>query len=381
MLNYKKRMMSNMALKRKQRLKSTPPLKPIVDVASKNGDETKRTVKPNDAFVSSLSSELQGLQRQRAVYIKSRIMMENRLKAIVAGSIGYRSGLEEKERDAMFLKAGALIKAVVKGKTEGIDDLVVVMVKTHMIGIEGFRKQQKLIEDQMAERCEKLPITKWINQPEQRGFSAGASGLGVLIGETGDLSNYSSPGKLWKRMGCAPFTNHEGVTKQGATWRKGKEGKLESDEWEKFGYSPRRRSISYLIGENLVKQNFIAGEENCETDEPAASNEVLTNGDACHETEGGIANGDGESSEKTVETESAFAGPYRSRYLEARRRVFETHPDWEGWRPCTPAKGKCKGKKCQVCGGTGQTCKRAQLHGMLLATKLFLKNLWIEWNK
>ena len=48
-------------------------------------------------------------------------------------------------------------------------------------------------------------------------------------------------------------------------------------------------------------------------------------------------------------------GPYRQRYLECKARFRETHP--------------------------GATLKHADNHGRLLAVKLFLKNLWIEWRR
>ena len=87
------------------------------------------------------------------------------------------------------------------------------------------------------------------------------------------------------------------------------------------GYSPRRRSIAYLIGEGLVKQNFVSGGQ-----------------------------GDGR-----LESESGSAGPYRSRYDQKKAEFAEKHPDYKPLR--------------------------CHLHGMLLATKLLLKNLWIEWRR
>lgn len=77
-----------------------------------------------------------------------------------------------------------------------------------------------------------------------RGF--GWISLGRIIGEAGDLSNYSNPGKLWKRMGMAPFKG-----KSCATWKKC--GGLMAGEWEEAGYSPRRRAVMWNIGASLMK--------------------------------------------------------------------------------------------------------------------------------
>ena len=157
--------------------------------------------------------------------------------------------------------------------------------------------------------------------------------LAIVAAEAGDLCNYANPGKLWKRLGCAPFTDERitGKTLMGSTWKSKREGSLDADQWQEFGYSPRRRSISYLFGENIIKNNQ--------------------------------------------------DGPYRKRYDEAKAKAVEDHPDWI---KCSKCEGTGKNKKrtnCSNCKGTGIVMMRCHLHGMLLATKLLLKHLWVEWNR
>lgn len=275
-----------------------------------SGDQSMK-MKPSQNLVA----EIQALQRQRAVVLKSRIMQENRLTAIVAGTLGYRSGLEEKERTKLFKQAAAVIDSVVEGKGESPLKSVIL---TTMVGINAFNEMKRELEKLMTKAAKKLAVAAWVEQPEQRGF--GMLFLAIVIGETGDLSNYANPAKVWRRMGCAPWT-FNGETKMGCTWRCGKEGRLPSEEWEAFGYSPRRRSIAYLIGEGIVKQNTMRGR----------------GGDPAGEADG------------------AHTGPYRARYDAAKVKAKEAHPDW--------------------------SAKRCHLHGMLLATKLLLKNLWVEWNR
>jgi hypothetical protein len=242
---------------------------------------------------------LQALQRQRTWYIKSRIMVANRLQATVAGTIGYHSGMKEAERTKTFTAAGKLLKQIAAGEVESpIKNLVSVT----MLAIDGFNNAIKALEKEMLIQVKQLPLVEWVEQKEQRGF--GLLFLAIVIGETGDLSNYANPAKVWKRLGCAPY-QYDGLNQMGATWRGGKQGKLPKEEWEKFGYSPRRRSIAYLIGEGIVKQNQ--------------------------------------------------DGPYRQRYDSTKAILKAAHPDYKDLR--------------------------CHLHGMLLATKLLLKNLWIYWNK
>jgi hypothetical protein len=238
--------------------------------------------------------------------IKSRIMQMNRLVALVAGTMGYHSGMKEKDREASFAEARKRIKEVMGDLTSEIEGgfahPLQSVIRTTMVGVNAFEEMQESLEKSMRKQVALLPgILAWVGQPEQRGF--GEMMLAVIIGETGDLSDYANPGKVWRRLGCAPW-EFNGSNHMGSTWRYGKEGKLPAEEWEKFGYSPRRRSIAYLIGEGLVKQN---------------------------------------------------KGVYRRRYDETKKIFKENHPDYSD--------------------------KRCHLHGMLLATKLLLKNLWIEWNK
>ena len=207
--------------------------------------------------LTPLCKELQGLQRQRTVVLKSRNMQANRLQAIIAGTLGYSASMEEKDRRAKFTEASEVIDNVMEGKSNHPMEAV---IKCTMVGIDQFNDLKDKIEKAMRKLAEQLPIYAWTQKPEQRGF--GTLFLAIVIGETGDLTIgnnfYSNPGKLWKRLGCAPY-KYDGQTKMGSTWRSGKEGKLPAEEWAKFGYSPRRRSISYLIGESIVKQNFKPG--------------------------------------------------------------------------------------------------------------------------
>lgn len=277
---------------------------------------TTTTLKPR-GDVSAIAAELQALQRQRAVILKSRNMQANRLQAVIAGTLGYSSSMPEKERRKKFDEATALINRIKAGEQSHSFARIVLAT---LEGIKAFNGLKASLEKEMVKLAGKLPVAAWVKAPEQRGF--GLLFLAIVIGETGDLANYANPAKVWKRLGCAPHT-FDGKTKMGATWKSGKEGKLPALEWEQFGYSPRRRSIAYLIGEGLQKQNFV---------KPDGAGET------------------------TNEPEARFIapGPYRARYDQAKATFQATHPDYKPLR--------------------------CHLHGMLLAAKLLLKNLWIEWN-
>lgn len=290
--------------------------------------------------IKMLSGKLQALQKQRAWHMKTRNMVANRLRATVAGALGYNVKMAEKDRTKLFSDATALIKRIEEGEQTTVIHRGLVL--TTCQSINAFLIMQEETEKEMLQITRMLPVASWVQLPEQRGF--GLPGLGILIGETGDLANYEAPGKMWRRMACAPYTK-DGLTAMGATWRSrsnGKDPRLGAADWEEFGYSPRRRSISYLIGEGLIKQNFLP-------------------------------------SDMSTVTEQRIAGPYRQRYIDAKVRATKTHPEWT-WSDCDKCKDLPDKSDCGTCGGTGMKCKRAHLHGMLLATKLLFKNLWMEWN-
>lgn len=261
----------------------------------KRKNETPRVT--DQCFV--VCDSLRILQRKRVIIIKSRNMQANRLQAIVAGTLGYSSGLAEKERLKKFAEATELIEAVIAGEK---DHPLADVIQNTMIGINALNVLRDGYEKEMVLLARQLPkkVVAWVEADNQRGF--GLLSLATLVGECGSLSNYPNPAKVWRRMGLAPW-KYDGKNLMGATWKSGRQGKLPAEEWEKFGYSPRRRSISFLFGENIVKQNH---------------------------------------------------GEYRSRYDYKKKEIKGIYPDYSDLR-----------------------CHR---HGMLVATKLLLKNLWVVWN-
>lgn len=324
----------------------------------------------NSCETETVIAELRQLQRQRVFYMKFRIKLENNLTAGIASMCGYYAGIEsEKERKEAWDKGRKAIKDIRGGFCEtDLDsaDLIDV-VQCADLAIDGISANEKGLQKRMVKLAKQLPVAEWCSHEDRKGF--GLLSLATVVGECGDLSNYANPGKLWRRMGLAPYTS-KGKVHMGQTWKI--EGwrphSLTAAEWCDFGYSPRRRSIAFNIGECLIKQNG--------------------------------------------------SGPYRRRWIDAKKRAFETHPEWN-WKDCekcggtvpeteqNPAARKTKRRDphfetddsdaaknragddrrgtvesdaCPTCGGLGKKCLHAHKHGMLLATKMLLRDLWIEWN-
>lgn len=316
---------SNCASRQKQNGRSVEDSQPKDQVSGQAAGGDK--IRDNDSCPATCR-ELQELQRRKVATLKSRIMIDNQLAAIVSLELGYHAGLEEADRKRLRAEAVKLIEAIDAGDDftpdmQVVSDRVSGIVSNTRIARNGFDAYLSGIEKEMVKLAKALPAAKWCLGV--RGF--GLLSLATIIGETGDLSLYSNPAKVWKRLGLAPIQggkNNE--VHMPSTWRKS--GGLSAEEWTAAGYSPRRRSILFNVGECLVKLND---------------------------------------------------GDYRQRYVEAKVKAFASHPEWD-WKPCDKcAAGQLDGATCKTCGGTGQKCGHAHNHGMLLAVKRLVRDLWRSW--
>lgn len=245
-------------------------------------DPTKFQLPPNydvNSPLALLVKDLCELQRKRTILMKSRNMQTNRLRAIIACQAGYTASQDEAERKKRFKEASIKIKAAEKGDYTGIPFPEIVRVSID--SIKAFEQLMSIVEKDMKKKAELLPVAKWAIAIRGVDYLTIAS----IVGETGDLSLYANPAKVWKRMGCAPW-QYDGQTFMGGTWRRGVDGKLPAEEWVLYGYSPRRRSIMFNIGKNMV-----------------------------------MANKDGDKD-----------GVYRTRYLEAKALFAKKHPDYKPLR-------------------------------------------------
>jgi len=107
------------------------------------------------------------------------------------------------------------------------------------IAEDHIRKQRKLVERELVKVAKKLPVYSAFVEPIN-GF--GALGLAQIIGEAGDLAKYSNPAKLWKRFGL------------GLVGGERQQRHTDPEKAIAHGYSPRRRSVMFVIGDSLLKK-------------------------------------------------------------------------------------------------------------------------------
>jgi hypothetical protein len=234
----------------KSKRRSSAGAKPI---GTLNGEAAGGVATSDTEHPAATCRSLQELERRRASVIKSRVRIGNEVTANVAIVLGYHAGLEEAERKNLWDTAGKIVTAIQKGKElapdlQPIADKVFGLVAGVTEASDHFDRYQAGIDKEMLALADTLPVIEWAKGI--RGF--GPLRLAVIVGETGDLSQYSNPGKVWKRLGLAPIQKG-GVTKMPSTWRS--KGGLSAEEWTTAGYSPRRRAIASVSGELLVKLN------------------------------------------------------------------------------------------------------------------------------
>ena len=119
-------------------------------------------------------------------------------------------------------------------------------------------------------------------------LGAGEIGLATIIGEAGDLSNYANPGKLWSRLGYAPYRGFAGSSWKRDSWHQGEKA-LSKEEWTDHPFSGERYALMYAISDSMLRA---------------------------------------QKTKKTEDSPGEAKGPYGQIYMDRRRRTAETHPDW-----------------------------------------------------
>lgn len=173
--------------------------------------------------------------RQRCFAMEQRKRIDLALGSFLRMMLGWSLALPDAERKKIAEHAAALMD-----DPEG-EWAQVIAASAAARG--PFEAIEKNAVKQMEKLAKASPV--WPIYCENiRGF--GAASLAVIIGEAGDLSNYSTIAKLWKRMGLAVFDG----TRQGGL-AKG----AGAEAWIEHGYSPIRRSRMWNIGDTIIKGN------------------------------------------------------------------------------------------------------------------------------
>lgn len=191
---------------------------------------------------------LRMLQRQRQFCITSQSRCDRSCESFIARVIGYNPDADEKSRKAVFKQASDIRKSVEKGDGGGglisgdnhhrvALSAVTPIILNSAIARKAWDALRENTEKEMRKIAKTLPAYGWV--ASVRGF--GDLGFAIIIGETGDLANYATKERVWKRLGLAVIEGQ----KQGR--------RSNAEEAAKHGYSPKRRAEVWTIVDSLFR--------------------------------------------------------------------------------------------------------------------------------
>lgn len=226
--------------------------------------------------ISTVCRDIQVLRRELKFIIGLKNKITNASMAELRSSLGYRSDMGERQRAGLVAESAELFgkylrlhayaakqvrEAAPGDKKRGVRapsftdrETDIIAMSRHMLevaatALEPVHAREKLLEEQITALASNLPVAEWWTG--LRGCTA--FNLGVLIGETGNLSNYPSPRHVWSRLGLAPFEKN-GTSQALSVWRRA--GGLSAKEWKAHPYNPQRLATvhGYVLAAFAMQQ-------------------------------------------------------------------------------------------------------------------------------
>jgi hypothetical protein len=210
------------------------------DALPPGGEDLWRVAHQRSCVLAATIAELRELQVQRRFCIASQSRCDRSIESLLARALGFDPAAEEKTRKAVFAKASTFRKDVEKGgeghavcvsQAEDALAAYVPLVLRSAQSRESWDGYRAQVEKRMAALAKTLPA--WPFVEGVRGF--GALGLAIVIGETGDLCNYATKERVWKRLGLAVIAGER------------QQRRVSPELAALHGYSPRRRSEMWSL--------------------------------------------------------------------------------------------------------------------------------------
>jgi hypothetical protein len=188
--------------------------------------------RPDLRFSDPIVAEIVQLHRHRRRWMKARTSLTLQClahaRAMLDGDKDAANAAFNRVYKVFTGKKGAALKA-------GEDDLFLLMVP-YLHSIQRLEEEEKTYLKTMVKLTMQLPIAPFIKETKGLGEPSAAT----IIGEAGDLSKYPSIAGVWKRLGLAVIN--------GERQRK----VADAEKALLHGYDPRRRSIVWNAGNNLI---------------------------------------------------------------------------------------------------------------------------------
>jgi len=199
-------------------------------------------------------SAIRAWHRERVFAMEIRKRADLALGSFLRSALGWSPALPKSERSRINAQAQSLIalgEAEAKGKPCDTDEPAYAESHDVIVAAIAARAPFDAIEKDATKAMKglaaTLPVWKSFGK-DVRGF--GVLSLATIVADAGDLGSYPKPGHLWKRLGLAVIGRGDGV----ADVRQGGLSKSAAkSDWIAHGYSRRRRSRMFVIGDALVK--------------------------------------------------------------------------------------------------------------------------------
>jgi len=183
---------------------------------------------PHSTVDPDLISTLVELHRQRVALHKSEKSLTLQIKALCRRLVGGST----KEADTLY-------RSMLNGQGHELAMHAAAVTAPFVQARAVINESRAQAEKGLAQHAKLLPVWQWVDGV--RGFGPGS--LAAIVGEAGDIGTYSNPAKLWKRMGLAVIGDS-------------RQRKVAGADAIEHGYSPRRRSVMWVIGDSLIKTSI-----------------------------------------------------------------------------------------------------------------------------
>jgi len=225
---------------------------------------------------------IKALHRKRRYWMKLQQKIDRALESYVRiNYTNWSPDLSEDDRAKENKLALALLKKARDG--EGEPDLVELVLATEETRAPADHRRDE-IEKQMERLAKELSVYPFVKSVH----GAAALGLATIVAEAGDLADYANPGKLWSRLGYAPYDGFAGSTWKRDSWRP---RALTKEEWTAHPFSGKRYALMHQIAIWLVNAQM-------------------------------------EAKVKSGTRHGRPKGPYGEVYVQRREHTAQTHADW-----------------------------------------------------
>lgn len=179
--------------------------------------------------------QIRAAHRERCFAMEQRKRVDLALGTFLRMVLGWRRELPEAEHK----RIAAEVERLMGGAACEWSDVVAASRAARL----PFERVERDCLKRMSALAVTLPVWETFGKPI-RGF--GAACLAIIVAEAGDLDNYSTEAKLWKRMGVAVL---DGIRQGGLT------KSASAEAWIEHGYNRQRRSRLWNVGDTLIKGN------------------------------------------------------------------------------------------------------------------------------